>query len=113
MKKVEKILYKIKQMIIAKQKILGASLMSYGILALNTINAHAALKDNLGNASNSTQQEVLGWVEAVGGIGILAAGVCWIIGQTKLAKMILGSVIIGYILIKFTPDLWTWFTSLF
>lgn len=90
-------------------------IMSYILVALNKVNVYAegGLSENLGNAANGAQQEVLGWTNAAGLIGIVITGGVWLMGNSKLAKSIIMGLVIAYVLVKFAPDLWTWFTSIF
>lgn len=98
-----------------KKKLIAVNFMiTCSLIAYNTVGVHAAssgISSNLSNGANGAQQEVLSWVEAVGGLGIVIGAIVWFAGNTKLAKTIISSVGIGYVLVKFAPDLWKWFTS--
>ena len=88
-------------------------LLTLGLFAYNTVCVHASISGNLKSASSTGQQEVLGWVEAVGVLGLVAAAVVWFTGNAQKAKQVLTAVLVGYILVKFAPDLWTWFIGIF
>ena len=92
-----------------------STLVANGIIALNTISvsADSGLSGNLKNAASGAQSEVLSWVDAVGVIGIVIAGVIYGLGNKQLAKTVLTCLVFCYILVKFGPNLWTWFTGIF
>lgn len=98
-----------------KKTAIVSTLVANGIIALSTISvsADSGLAGNLSNASNGAQSEALSWVESVGVLGLVIAGVIYGIGNKQLAKTVLTCVIICYILVKFAPQLWTWFTGIF
>ena len=108
-------LRKIKGKIGCYKKVVAGALTTCSLMTYNTIGVCAAsgVSENLKNASSGAQQEALGWLEALGGLGIVIGGIIWFSGNSKLAKSIITFVAVGYILVKFAPDLWTWFISIF
>lgn len=112
--KVKKIYKKSIAFIEEKQQFITGVMITCGLIAYNTIGVYASqISGNLEGAGNSAQQEVLSWVEAVGFVGIIAGAIVWIMGNSKLAKNIIFCVGVGYILIKFAPQLWKWFIGIF
>lgn len=113
-KKISDVKKKISKTIDKNFSMVHGALLSYAVILLNKVNVYAegGISDNLKNAANGAQQEVLTWVEAIGTIGIVISAVFWFAGQSKMAKTILISTVIGYILLKFAPELWTFFIGL-
>ncbi len=109
----KKKMLKLKMFFIDKKNWVVNGIVTTGLLVCNTVCVNASISENLKSASTGTQKEVLGWVEAVGALGIVVGAVVWFSGNAQKAKQILFAVGLGYILIKFAPDLWTWFTSIF
>lgn len=88
--------------------------VTLGLIIGNTICVHASgSSSKLKSASNSAQQEMLGWAEALGILGIVAGALLWMSGNTQKAKQVILGVGVGYVLVKFAPDLWAWFISIF
>ncbi len=113
LKSIERKMSKVKKFLGDKKKWIVNGLVTTGLLIYNTVCVNASISENLKSSSTGAQKEVLGWVEAVGVLGIVAGAVMWFGGNAQKAKNILIAVGLGYILIKFAPDLWVWFTSIF
>lgn len=110
----KKILKKGIDFIKTKKEAMTGVMITCGLITYNMVCVHASeISGNLQSAGNEAQQEVLSWVEAVGFVGIIIGAVIWITGNSKLAKSIISYVGIGYILIKFAPQLWKWFIGIF
>ena len=48
-----------------------------------------------------------------GGFGIVVGALIWTSGNSKMAKTVIFCVAIAYILVKYSQDIWGWFTGIF
>jgi site-specific recombinase len=106
---------KIKERIEKQKKAIVSALITCSLIAYNTAGVYATsgVSDNLSNASNGAQQEALSWIEAAGGFGIVVGALIWASGNSKMAKTVIFCVAIAYILVKYSQDIWGWFTGIF
>ena len=106
---------KIKERMEKQKKVIVSALITCSLIAYNTAGVYATsgVSDNLSNASNGAQQEALSWIEAAGGFGIVVGALIWASGNSKMAKTVISCVAIAYILVKYSQDIWGWFTGIF
>jgi len=111
----KKMFKKIKERMEKQKKAIVSALITCSLIAYNTAGVYATsgVSDNLSNASNGAQQEALSWIEAAGGFGIVVGALIWASGNSKMAKTVISCVAIAYILVKYSQDIWGWFTGIF
>lgn len=94
-----------------KNKILYGltSLLATGTMVLNNaLPAHASqLGDKAQALANTAQTEAFGLAEVVGLIGIVACGILYLAGQKEMAKKVLISVIVGFVILKYASSIWS------
>ena len=111
----KKMFKKIKERMEKQKKAIVSALITCSLIAYNTAGVYATsgVSDNLSNASNGAKQEALSWIEAAGGFGIVVGALIWASGNSKMAKTVISCVAIAYILVKYSQDIWGWFTGIF
>lgn len=86
-----------------------SSLFMAGLMVLNNaLPAHASqLGDKAQALANTAQSEAFGLAEVVGLIGIVACGILYLAGQKEMAKKVLISVVVGFVILKYASSIWS------
>lgn len=105
-------LNKVIDLIKRKKKAIVMSCMMGLITLQNAVVTYAgSLGDGASNLSDTTQQEALGLIEVAGLIGLVVAGICVFLNKRDIAIKVLTGTVLGYVIIKYSPQIWSAITS--